>query len=75
MKSIPLRLIIALILIIGTVYAVSVIATEETVTLAMIFTAFMVLKHIIRTTLYIVFKVLKWAVIIAVIGLILATLF
>ena len=74
MKSIPLRLIVALILIIGTVYAVSVIATEETVTLAMIFTAFMVLKFIIRATLYIVFKVLKWAVIIAVIGLILATL-
>lgn len=74
MKTIPLRLIAALILIIGTVYAVSVIATEETVTLAMIFTAFMVLKFIIRATLYIVFKVLKWAVIIAVIGLILATL-
>lgn len=74
MKSIPLRLIVALILIIGTMYAVSVIATEETVTLVMIFTVFWVLKFIIRTTLYIVFKVLKWAVIIAVIGLILATL-
>lgn len=75
MKSIPLRLIIALTLIIGTVYAVSVIATQETETLAMIFVAFMVLKFIIRTTLYILFKVLKWAVIIVVIGLILATLF
>ena len=74
MKSIPLRLIVALILIIGTMYAVSVIATEETGTLVMIFTVFWVLKFIIRTTLYIVFKVLKWAVIIAVIGLILATL-
>ena len=75
MKSIPLRLIIALILIIGTVYAVSVMATKEMITLAMIFTALAVLKFIIRTTLYIFFKVLKWAVIIAVIGLILMTLF
>ncbi len=75
MKSIPLRLIIALILIIGTVYAVSVIATQEMVTLALIVTAFTVLKFIIRTTFYIFFKVLRWALIIAVIGLILATLF
>ena len=74
MKTIPFRLIIALTLIIGTVYAVSVIATEETVTLAMIFTAFMVLKFIIRATLYIVFKVLKWIVIIALIGLMLSYL-
>lgn len=75
MKRIPLRLIIALILIIGTVYAVSVILTKEMVTLAMIVTVFTVLKFIIRTTLYIFFKVLRWAFIIAVIGLILATLF
>lgn len=74
MKSIPLRLIIAFILIIGTVYAVSVIATQEMVTLAMIITAFMALKSIIRTTLYIVFKVLKWTFIVVVIGLILATI-
>lgn len=74
MKLIPLRLIAATALIIGTVYAVSVIATRETVTLAMIITTFMTLKFIIRTTLYIVFKVLKWVVIITVIGLILATL-
>lgn len=74
MKSIPLRLIIALTLIIGTVYAVSVIATQEMVTLVMIVTAFMLLKFIICTTLYIFFKVLKWAVVIAVIGLILATI-
>ena len=75
MKSIPLRLIVALILIIGTVYAVSVIATPETITLVMIFVAFTVLKFIIRTTLNIVFKVLKWAVILAVIGLLLASFF
>ena len=75
MKSIPLRLIIGLILIIGTVYAVSVIATPETITLVMIFVAFTVLKFIIRTTLNIVFKVLKWAVILAVIGLLLASFF
>lgn len=75
MKRIPLRLIIALILIIGTVYAVSVILTKEVITLALIVTAFTVLKFIIRTTLYIFFKVLRWAFIIAVIGLILATLF
>ena len=75
MKSIPLRLIIALTLIIGTVYAVSVIATPETITLVMIFVAFTVLKFIIRTTLNIVFKVLKWAVILAVIGLLLASFF
>lgn len=75
MKTISLRLIVALILIIGTVYAVSVILTKEMVTLAMIFTAFAVLKFIIRTTLYIFFKVLRCAFIIAVIGLILATLF
>lgn len=75
MKRIPLRLIIALFAIIGTVYAVSVILTKDVVALAMIFTAFTVLKFIIRTTLYIVFQVVKWAVIIAVIGLILATLF
>jgi hypothetical protein len=75
MKSIPLRLIVALFLINGTVYAVSVIATSETIMLVMILTAFMLLKFIIRTTLYIVFKVLKWCVIIAVIGLILAMIF
>ncbi|MFV0390341.1 MAG: hypothetical protein ACK5KP_00380 [Paludibacteraceae bacterium] len=75
MKTIPLRLIIGLILIIGTVYAVSVIATPETITLVMIFVAFTVLKFIIRTTLNIVFKVLKWAVILAVIGLLLASFF
>lgn len=74
MKTIPLRLIIALILIIGTVYAVSVIATPETIMLVMIVTAFTVLKFIIRTTLYIVFKVLKWAVILAIIGLLIASL-
>lgn len=74
MKSTPLRLIIATILIIGTVYAVSVIATKEMITLALIVTAFTVLKFIIRTTLYIVFQVVKRAVIIAVIGLLLATL-
>lgn len=75
MESIPLRLIVALFLIIGTVYAVSVIATSETIMLVMILTAFMLLNFIIRTTLYIVFKVLKWVVIIAVIGLILTSLF
>jgi hypothetical protein len=75
MKSIHLRLIIALILIIGTVYAVSVIATRETITLAMIITAFAIFKFIVRTTLCLFFKVLKWAVIIVVIGLILASLF
>ncbi len=69
MKTIPLRLIIALILIIGTVYAVSVILTPKMIMLSMILTAFAVFKFIIRTTLYIVFKVLKWAVILAVIGL------
>ena len=74
MKTIPLRLIIGLILIIGTVYAVSLIATPETITLVMIFVAFTVLKFIIRTTLYVVFKVLKWAVILAVIGLLLASI-
>ncbi len=75
MKSIPLRLIVALFLIIGTVYAVSVIATPETIMLVMILTASTLLKFIIRATLYIVFKVLKWVVIIAVIGLILTSLF
>lgn len=75
MKSIPLRLIVALFLIIGTVYAVSVIATSETIMLVMILTAFMLLKFIIRTTLYILFSVLKLAVIITVIGLILSSLF
>ena len=75
MKTIPLRLMIALTLIIGTVYAVSVILTKETITLLMILTAFAVLKLIIRTTLYIFFKVLKWAFIIVVIGLLLASLF
>ena len=74
MKTTPLRLITTTALIIGTVFAVSVIATQEMVTLAMIITAFMALKSIIRTTLYIVFKVLKWTFIIAVIGLILATI-
>ena len=75
MKTIPLRLIIALTLIIGTVYAVSVIVTPEMVTLLMILTAFAALKFIVRTTLYILFNVLKWAVIIALIGLIFASLF
>lgn len=75
MKRIPLRLIIALFAIIGTVYAVSVILTKDVVALAMIFTAFTVLKFIIRTTLCIFFKVLRWAFIIAVTGLILMTLF
>lgn len=75
MKIIPLRLITATALIIGTVYAVSVIATSETIMLAMILTAFVLLKFIIRTMLYIVIKALKWAVIIAVIGLLLASLF
>ena len=75
MKSIPSRLIVALFLIIGTVYAVSVIATPETIMYAMILTAFMLLKFIIRATLYILFSVLKLAVIIAVIGLILTMIF
>ena len=75
MKAIPLRLIIALILIIGTVYAVSVILTKEILTIALLFIAFAVVKFIVRTMLYIFLKVLKWAFIIAVIGLILASLF
>ena len=75
MKSTSLRLIIAFILIIGTVYAVSVIATPETITLVMIFVAFTVLKFIIRTTLNIVFFFFFWAVILAVIGLLLASFF
>ncbi len=74
MKTIPLRLIIALILIIGTVYAVSVILTPKMIMLSMILTAFAVFKFIIRTTLYIAFKVLKWTVILAVIGLLLASI-
>ena len=72
MKTIPLRLIIATALIIGTVYAVSVILTQEMVAIAMFFIAFAVVKFIVRTTLYIVFQVIKWAVVIAVIGLLLA---
>lgn len=47
MKSTPLRLIVALFLIIGTVYAVSVIATSETLMLVMILTASTLLKFII----------------------------
>jgi predicted transglutaminase-like protease len=72
MKSTPLRLIVALFLIIGTVYAVSVIATSETLMLVMILTASTLLKFIIRETLYILLTVLKLTVIIAVIGLILS---
>lgn len=72
MKSTPLRLIVALFLIIGTIYAVSVIATSETLMLVMILTASTLLKFIIRETLYILLTVLKLAVIIAVIGLILS---
>ena len=72
MKSTPLRLIVALFLIIGTVYTVSVIATSETIMFAMVLTASMLLKFIIRETLYILLTVLKLAVIIAVIGLILS---
>lgn len=75
MKTTPLRLIIALILIIGTVYAVSVILTQEAIALILILTAFGVLKFIIRTALYIFFKLLKWALIIAVFGLLFASLF
>ncbi len=74
MKTIPLRLITAIILIIGTVYAVSFILTHETITLILILAAFAVLKFIIRTTISIVFNVVKWAVIIAVIGLLFASL-
>ncbi|ULB34343.1 hypothetical protein [Proteiniphilum propionicum] len=70
MKTIPLRLITATALIIGTVFAVSVIAAQETVAFAMIFATFAVMKFIIRATIYIVFKMLKWGVIIAVIGVI-----
>lgn len=72
MKSTPLRLIVALFLIIGTVYAVSVIATSETLMLVMILTASTLLKFIIRATLNILFTVLKLTIIIAVIGLILS---
>ncbi len=72
MKSTPLRLIVALFLIIGTVYDVSVIATSETLMLVMILTASTLLKFIIRETLYILLTVLKLTVIIAVIGLILS---
>jgi hypothetical protein len=72
MKSTPLRLIVALFLIIGTVYAVSVIITSETIMFAMVLTAFVLLKFIIRATLNILFTVLKLTVIIAVIGLILS---
>jgi hypothetical protein len=74
MKTIPLRLITAIALIIETVYAVSVILTREAVTLILILTAIGVLKFIIRTTLYLFFKLLKWAVIIALIGLLFASL-
>ncbi len=74
MKTIPLRLVTAIALIIGTVYAVSVILTREAVTLILILTVFGVLKFIIRTTLYLFFKLLKWAVIIALIGLLFASL-
>lgn len=72
MKSTPLRLIVDLFLIIGTVYDVSVIATSETLMLVMILTASTLLKFIIRETLYILLTVLKLTVIIAVIGLILS---
>ncbi len=75
MKSTPLRLKIALILIIGTVYAVLVIVTKDVATLTMIVAAIVVVKLIMRATLYIFFNVLKWVVIIVVIGLILASLF
>lgn len=74
MKTIPLRLMTAIALIIGTVYSASIILTQETVTLILILTAFGVLKFIIRTTLYLFFKLLKWAVIIALIGLLFASL-
>lgn len=74
MKTVPLRLITATALIIGTVYTVSVIASREMILLAMLFIVFSMVKFIIRTTLYIVFQVLKWTVIIAVIGSLLASL-
>lgn len=75
MKSTPSRLVIATVLIIGTAHVLPVIAAREMIVLAVIFTAFAVLKFVFRATCCIAFKVLKWAFIIAVTGLILATLF
>lgn len=66
---------IATTMIIGTVYTVSFILTQEMTAISMLLIAFAIVKFIVRTTLYIVFRVAKWVVVIAVIGLLLASLF
>lgn len=75
MKTTLLRLMIATTMIIGTVYTVSFILTQEMTAISMLLIAFAIVKFIVRTTLYIVFRVAKWVVVIAVIGLLLASLF
>lgn len=74
MKTTYLHLIKVAILIIGVVYALSVIATDETVILIVIVAISTLFKFIVKATLYIIFRVITWIAIITLIGMILTTI-
>lgn len=66
-----MRLIIR-ILIIAIVCATSLIVTSDMVTMIVLFTTLAFLKFLIGTTVYIAFQLIKWSVIIVLIGVLLA---
>ncbi len=74
MKTTYLQLIKVAILIIGVVYALSVIATDDTVILIVIVAISTLFKFIVKATLYIIFRVIKWIAIITLIGMFLTTI-
>lgn len=61
-------------LIITMVFTPLFTANKEMVTMIAIFTAFAIIKFIVRIMLSIVFQVIKWIVILAVIGLLFASI-
>ncbi len=75
MKTTSARLMIKLILIIGTVYILSLVITNEGATVIALLIAWYIIRFLIRSALYILIMLIKWICIIAVLGLLFYSLF
>lgn len=65
MNIITSRILQALI-VLGVIWLLSIINIQEVMNLAMIITPFTIFKFVFRTATYILFKILKWVIIIAI---------
>lgn len=69
-----LTTIIKLLTVIGVLYGLSLFITKEMVTMAILIIGFVLIKMLIRIAISVLFTIVKWLCIVAIIGFLITTL-